>query len=103
MPEIIDAFKKYDTTRARYRPKLSVIVCGKRHHTRFYPMQAENADQLGNPRPGTVVDQGVASVYNFDFLPQAHGCLQGTTRPTHCFVVHDEIGFSADLLLKADE
>jgi hypothetical protein len=26
--------------------------------------------------------------------------LQGTTRPTHYFVVHDEIGFSADALQK---
>ena len=30
----------------------------------------------------------------------AHGGLQGTTRPTHYFVVHDEIGFGADQLQK---
>ena len=28
----------------------------------------------------------------------AHGGLQGTTRPTHYYVVHDEIGFQADQL-----
>jgi hypothetical protein len=28
----------------------------------------------------------------------AHGGLQGTTRPTHYYVVHDEIGFGADEL-----
>ena len=28
----------------------------------------------------------------------AHGGLQGTTKPTHYFVVHDEIGFKADEL-----
>ena len=26
----------------------------------------------------------------------AHGGLQGTTRPTHYYVVHDDIGFGAD-------
>ena len=45
---------------------------GKRHHTRFYPTEAENADSKGNPKPGTVVDRGVTAVYNFDFF------LQGT-------------------------
>ena len=34
------------------------------------------------------------------FRRTAHGGLQGTTRPTHYFVVHDEIGFTADALQK---
>jgi eukaryotic translation initiation factor 2C len=31
-------------------------------------------------------------------MVSAHGGLQGTTRPTHYYVVHDEIGFQADQL-----
>jgi Piwi domain len=43
---------------------------GKRHHTRFYPVEEANADHNGNPRPGTVVDRGVTSIYHFDFFLQ---------------------------------
>lgn len=32
------------------------------------------------------------------YICTAHGGLQGTTRPTHYYVVHDEIGFKADAL-----
>jgi len=96
LPAIRRACAKFDKPQAPYRPKLTIVICGKRHHTRFYPTEEGNADQNGNPRPGTVVDRGVTSVYNFDFFLQAHGGLQGTTRPTHYYVVHDDIGFGAD-------
>lgn len=60
-----------------------------------------------------VVDRGVTSVYQYDFFlqgiplshrprflflicPLAHAGLQGTTRPTHYYVVHDDIGFKPD-------
>jgi hypothetical protein len=98
LPELRAAFRKFDTAQKPYRPKLTIVICGKRHHTRFYPTEASAADRDGNPRPGTVVDRGVTAVYDFDFFLQAHGGLQGTTRPTHYYVVHDEIGFKADEL-----
>ncbi|KAJ3789398.1 argonaute-like protein [Lentinula aff. detonsa] len=98
MPAIQAAVRKFATSTAPYNPKLTIVICGKRHHTRFFPIDERNADQNGNPRPGTVVDQGVTAVYNFDFFLQAHGSLQGTARPTHYYVVHDEIGFKADEL-----
>lgn len=46
--------------------------------------------------PGTVVDRGVTSVYNFDFYLQAHAGLQGQVRPTHYTVVYDENRLDAD-------
>ncbi|KAJ3894462.1 argonaute-like protein [Lentinula edodes] len=98
MPAIQAACSKFSKANAQYNPKLSIVICGKRHHTRFYPTDERNADNNGNPKPGTVVDQGVTAVYNFDFFLQAHGSLQGTARPTHYYVVHDEIGFKADEL-----
>lgn len=43
----------------RTLPKITIVVVGKRHHTRFYPTNATAADSKGNPVNGTVVDRGV--------------------------------------------
>ena len=40
-------------------PQITIVVVGKRHHTRFYPTKAANANHRGNPKNGTVVDRGV--------------------------------------------
>lgn len=96
IPKIRASFKKFDTAQSSYRPKLTVVICGKRHHTRFYPTEALNGDHNGNPKPGTIVDRGVTAIYEYDFFLQAHGGLQGTTRPTHYYVVCNEMGMNAD-------
>lgn len=76
-----------------------MIIVGKRHHARFYPTEVSGADsKSGNPIPGTVVDRGVTSVYDFDFYLQAHAGLKGTARPAHYYVIHDEHSFGADEL-----
>jgi len=98
LPQMKAAFRKFGDAKHPYLPKLSIVICGKRHHTRFFPAEEKGADSNGNPRPGTVVDRGVTAVYDFDFFLQAHYGLQGTVRPTHYYVVHDEIGFAADQL-----
>lgn len=72
-------------------PHISIIVCGKRHHTRFYPVSKEDADNSSNCLPGTVVDRGVTEVTNWDFYLQPHACLQGTARSCHYYVILDEI------------
>ncbi|KAF7589643.1 hypothetical protein BBP40_004016 [Aspergillus hancockii] len=72
-------------------PRLSVIVVGKRHHTRFYPTRDTDADRSSNPRNGTVVDRGLTEAREWDFFLQAHSALQGTARPAHYYVVWDEI------------
>ncbi|OJT04969.1 Protein argonaute-2 [Trametes pubescens] len=98
MPEIKAAFARFSAPGRPYNPRLTIVICGKRHHTRFFPTDAIHAAQDGNPKPGTVVDRGVTAVYEYDFFLQAHGGLQGTTRPTHYYVVRDEIGIGADQL-----
>ncbi|PTB42583.1 hypothetical protein M441DRAFT_26314 [Trichoderma asperellum CBS 433.97] len=72
-------------------PRLTIAVVGKRHHTRFYPTAASDADNSGNTKSGTVVDRGVTEARNWDFFLQAHTALQGTARPGHYYVVLDEI------------
>jgi hypothetical protein len=72
-------------------PRITVVVVGKRHHTRFYPTRKEDADRSSNAPNGTIVDRGVTEARGWDFYLQAHAALQGTARPAHYFVVHDEI------------
>jgi eukaryotic translation initiation factor 2C len=72
-------------------PRLSIIVVGKRHHTRFFATHPDNADGTSNCKNGTIVDRGVTEVRDWDFFLQAHSGLQGTARPAHYYVVHDEI------------
>ncbi|KAK2594352.1 hypothetical protein QQS21_007953 [Conoideocrella luteorostrata] len=72
-------------------PRFTIIICGKGHKTRFYPTVERDCDRSGNAKPGTVVDRGVTEARNWDFFLQAHAALQGTARPCHYYVVHDEI------------
>ena len=73
------------------KPRISIIIVGKRHNTRFYPTKMEEADRGGNPMNGTVVDRGVTEARNWDFFLQAHAAIQGTARPAHYYIIYDEI------------
>jgi eukaryotic translation initiation factor 2C len=80
-------------------PKISIVIVGKRHHTRFYPTREEDTDgKTGNPQPGTVVDRGVTGEKLFDFFLLAHQGLQGTSKPAHYVVLKDDIKLGADQL-----
>jgi len=59
-------------------PRLSIIIVGKRHNTRFYPTKTEDADRSSNPQKGTILDRGVTEARNRDFFLQSHTALQGT-------------------------
>ena len=72
-------------------PKITIVIVGKRHHTRFYPTDADKADRSSNPTCGTVVDRGVTEPRNWNFFLQAHTAIQGTARPAHYYVILDEI------------
>lgn len=79
------------TAKKAGNPKMTIVIVGKRHNTRFYPTRVDDADRSSNPKNGTVVDRGVTESRNWDFFLQAHTALQGTARPAHYYVVLDEI------------
>lgn len=61
-------------------PKITIVVVGKRHHTRFYPTTTKHADHKNgnNPLPGTVVDRGITMFWLWDFYLQPHAAIKGT-------------------------
>ena len=75
-----------------HQPFLTVIICGKRIKTRFYPTdEAEQDERTGGTKNGTVVDRSITETRIWDFYLQAHTAIQGTPKPAHYVVVHDEI------------
>ncbi|KAF8314791.1 Piwi-domain-containing protein [Clavulina sp. PMI_390] len=81
-----------------YKPNITLLIAGKRHHTRFYITDRADADARNNDntKAGTVVDQGVTSPYDDDFFLQPVTALKGTARPTHYTVLLDENRFTPD-------
>ncbi|KAI7380752.1 hypothetical protein KC328_g12615 [Hortaea werneckii] len=78
--------------------KLTYVVVGKRHNTRFYPDAKEVQASNGNVTPGTVVDQVITHPYSMDFYLQSHWAIKGTARSAHYFTLQNNMGLSADKL-----
>ncbi|KAK4166548.1 hypothetical protein QBC43DRAFT_286477 [Cladorrhinum sp. PSN259] len=70
-----------------HTPKITIIICTKRHHIRFFP---EKGDKNGNPLPGTVLEKEVTHPFYYDFYLCSHVAIQGTARPVHYNVLLDE-------------
>ncbi|KAJ7499943.1 argonaute-like protein [Mycena latifolia] len=79
------------------KPKITLVIVGKRHHVRLFP-NSRDADRSGNCPAGTVVDQDIAHPTEFDFYLQSHGGLLGTSRPAHYSVLYDENNLTADTM-----
>lgn len=78
------------------RPLLTFVVVKKRHHTRFFTLDAQN--RTANVPVGLVVDTDVVHPGQFSFFLNSHRALQGTNRPALYHVLYDEIKFTADEL-----
>ncbi|KAI1757701.1 ribonuclease H-like domain-containing protein [Xylaria castorea] len=93
LPQLREACKKLYPVPDQKKglPRMTLVIVGKRHHTRFYVTKAADGDRSGNPKAGTVVDRGVTEARSWDFFLQSHAAIKGTARPAHYFVLLDEI------------
>ncbi|KAF4546277.1 Protein argonaute 1-like [Lasiodiplodia theobromae] len=90
-----------EETKSDKTVKITAIITAKRHHTRLYPHEAQKsvrAIKSGNVLPGTMVDSTITSPTWFDFFIVTHNGIQGTSRPTHYFVLENQMGFKANEL-----
>lgn len=82
-----------------YQPAITFVAVQKRHHTRFMPKdRKDGCGKCGNVPPGTIVDTTITHPVHFDFFLCSHFGIQGTSRPTHYFVLWDDNSFDADAL-----
>ncbi|KAF7342176.1 Protein argonaute-2 [Mycena venus] len=82
----------------RIKPNITLVIVGKRHHVRLFPVNDRDADRSGNCPAGTVIDRDIGHPTEFDFYLQSHGGLLGTSRPGHYSVLYDENNLTADTM-----
>ncbi|KAJ1863172.1 hypothetical protein LPJ73_000589 [Coemansia sp. RSA 2703] len=95
--ELLDIQRACASLEREYAPSITFLAVLKRHNTRFFPM-GRDGDRTGNCVPGTVVDRGITMPMFQDFYLFSHAAIQGTSRPTHYYVLHDDTGFSMDAI-----
>ncbi|TID14019.1 Piwi-domain-containing protein [Venturia nashicola] len=87
--EVADIRRLFKAINPQVQPKITVIICAKRHHIRFFPAPG-HGDRNGNPNPGTLVETGCTNPFEFDFYLNSHSAIKGTARPVHYHVILDE-------------
>ena len=65
--ELRDMREACKVLQADYNPKITVTICSKRHHTRFFPVDRNAQDRNGNCLPGTIVERDVTHPTEYDF------------------------------------
>ena len=77
---------------------ITVIVVGKRHHVRLFPVDSRDPKQAdrksGNCKAGTIVDREIVHPTDVDFYLLPHGGLLGTSRPGRYTLLHDDSNFT---------
>ncbi|XP_065344761.1 protein argonaute-2-like [Cloeon dipterum] len=97
--ELVAMKKAFRTIGESYKPKITLLVVQKRHHTRFFPNQGDG-DRNGNVPAGFVVDNTITHPTDMDFYLVSHQSIQGTSRPTKYKVLYDDPKMTEDELEK---
>lgn len=86
--EVADMKQMFKEINPKVEPKFTVVICGKRHHVRFFP--GRGGDRNENPVPGTLVESGVTHPFEQDYYLASHSAIKGTARPVHYNVIANE-------------
>jgi hypothetical protein len=93
------AFGEAKGQKAPYKPKITMLVVGKRHHTRFYPKENAPAQaKMTNLQAGLIIDHTVVTPQYHDFYLQSHDCPEGTARAGHYVVIVNESWYTPRML-----
>jgi hypothetical protein len=85
--------------------RLTFVICGKRHHTRFYAATEQQTyreslkigqnvlpnEINGNLEPGLLVTKVITNPTPFNFFLQSHRVIKGTARSAHYHVLQDDM------------
>lgn len=93
--EIIRDELGHDAKQPGWKPKITILVVGKRHHARFFPQDPEDARNL---EAGLVVDKTVVHPKQTSFYLQSHHSAIGTARTGHYVVIANENNYTLDQL-----
>lgn len=95
--EEISTIKDTYRSMCKQEVRLTFVVCGNRHHTRFYvtkesqtyPLTANDDSLNGNFKPELLVTEIVTNPKPFNFFLQSHLALKGTARSAHYHILED--------------
>ena len=94
------ALDEFTQENQNVKPKVLLICTVKRHQTRLFPIPGQQTNPMltktpdegapNNPRPGTWVSDRITYGEGNDFFLYSHQAIQGTARPTHYVILHNE-------------
>ncbi|KAF7901748.1 uncharacterized protein EAF01_007047 [Botrytis porri] len=79
-------------------PKITLLVVGKRHHTRFFPKVAKTKKFDSNLPSGLLIDSGVVTPNHFSFYLQSHDSALGSARSAHYIVIINESDYTPEII-----